>query len=76
MAARPAAVAGAKIVSVASKFLSFDLHLHNFLAGESKSARQPKFKSLNVDTVHGVAARTGARRYQSERVDQRRGEGL
>ena len=71
-----AGVSRVDIVGMASNFLSFDVHLYNFLVDEADAAQQSKFKSLNVDTVHGGAARTGAGRYQSERVDQRRGEGF
>jgi hypothetical protein len=51
------------IVRMASSLLSFDLHLYNCPADDSNAARQSKFKLLNVDIVHDVAARTGGGRY-------------
>ena len=45
-----------------SNFLPFDLHLYNFPVGEFEGGSEPKFKSLNVDIVRGVAARTGVGR--------------
>jgi hypothetical protein len=46
-----------------------------FLSRQIACGPEVEIQVLNVDIVHGVAARTGGGRHQSERVDQRRGEG-